>query len=70
MCLVDLNMGTIQGMTHIKTIFSYGPGTSELFIDTTLHSSDDCYTFIYISDACPNNSQICKSMLFDLGTSD
>jgi hypothetical protein len=41
MCSADLNMGTISGTTHIKTIFSFSPGKGKHFIRNALCSSDD-----------------------------
>jgi glucuronate isomerase len=43
MCSVDLNMGTISGTTHTKTIFSFWLGTGKRFIGNTLYSSDIIY---------------------------
>jgi hypothetical protein len=37
-------MGTINGMTHIKTIFSISPGIGEHFIGNVLCYSDDSET--------------------------
>jgi len=44
MCSVDLNMGTISGMTNIKMIFSSWPGIGKQFIVNELHSSEDSVT--------------------------
>jgi len=41
MCSVDLNMGTISGTTHIKTIYSSLAGIGKNFTGTTLCISDD-----------------------------
>jgi hypothetical protein len=44
MCSVDFNMGTISGTTHIKTIFSFSPGTGRNLIGNALCNSDDSVT--------------------------
>jgi hypothetical protein len=36
LCPADLSMGTISGTTHIKTIFSFSPGTDRHFIGNVL----------------------------------
>jgi hypothetical protein len=36
-------MGTISDTTHVKTIFSFLPGTGKRFIGNALRSSDGCY---------------------------
>jgi hypothetical protein len=43
-CSVDLNMATISGKTHIKTIFSFSQGTGKNFICNALCSSEDSFT--------------------------
>jgi len=40
---VDLNIGTISGMTHMKMIFNFLTGTGKHFIGNALCSSDDCH---------------------------
>jgi hypothetical protein len=41
MCSVDLNMGTVSSITHIKMIFSFLPGSENHFVHNALSSSDD-----------------------------
>jgi len=43
-CSAGLNMGTVSGTTHIKTIFSFSPGTEKHFTGNALCSSDDSVT--------------------------
>jgi hypothetical protein len=40
MCSEDLNMGTISGTAHIKTIFIVTPGSGKHFIGNELCNSD------------------------------
>jgi hypothetical protein len=42
-CTVDLIVGTMSGITHIKTIFSFLPGTGKHVTGNTLCSSNDCH---------------------------
>jgi len=41
LCLVYLSMGTVSGMTHIKTIFSFLSDIGKHFIDNMVCNSDD-----------------------------
>jgi hypothetical protein len=41
---VDLNVVTICGMTHIKTMFSFSTGTGKYFSGKSLSSSDSSVT--------------------------
>jgi hypothetical protein len=38
---VDLSMGTVNSMTHMKTVFSFMPGIGSYFNGKTFCSSDD-----------------------------
>jgi len=41
MSTLDLDMGTVSGTTHIKTIFSFSPGTGRHLLGNALCRSDD-----------------------------
>jgi hypothetical protein len=41
-------MGTINDMTHIKTMLSFSPGTGKNFIGNALCSSDNIILLIHI----------------------
>jgi hypothetical protein len=41
MCSAHLNMGTISGTTHIKTIFSFSSGTGNYSSGNAFSSSED-----------------------------
>jgi len=57
MCSVDLNMATISGTTHIKTIFNFWPGTDMHLSGNALCSSDDSVTqLIHILHSLKINS--------------
>jgi hypothetical protein len=43
MCSVHLNVVTTSGTTHIKTLFSFSPGTGRHFTGNALCNSADCY---------------------------
>jgi hypothetical protein len=65
-------MGTINDMTHIKTIFSFLPGNGRHFIGNVLCSSDGCcaaysHFALFHDKQKPPEAKIQRSQIWRMG---